>query len=299
MSRPTVVAHTATVGTGPVTPGAAVAPYLSFSGVPAGVISYALIDGTAWEIGAGTWDGAHLARNPTATSNGGAPIALSGAAAVMIPQIGPVRGLLISSQNVLASGLVTIPAGATAAKAALWGGSGGSGGANRVALGVTGTANQAATGGTGGAGYVEAYLTGLVAGRTLNFQCGAAGTGGAVTPTDGDNGTDSILGSGTQQIVTRVAGGSAGSLNAAANIVSLGTAGGLATGAAGDMLVPGTRGGDGLIGLDSNNDAFMQAGVGGVGVIACGAAGVASISSPTSFPGNPGQPGGMKIDWYS
>lgn len=82
---------TATTGTGTLTLGAAVSGFLTFSG--AGITSgqsvpYAISDGanseTGWGVvtnSAGTWT---LTRNVLQSTNGGAPISLSGSAQVMI-----------------------------------------------------------------------------------------------------------------------------------------------------------------------------------------------------------------------
>lgn len=80
---------TATTGTGTITLGSAVDGYQTFAaaGVVNGdVVRYVIEDGSAWEIGLGTYtaSGTTLARNPSESSNGGAAISLSGQATVFV-----------------------------------------------------------------------------------------------------------------------------------------------------------------------------------------------------------------------
>lgn len=80
---------TATTGTGSVTLGSASVGYQTFAA--AGVVNgdtvrYVIEDGTAWEIGEGTYThtGTTLSRNPSESSLGGSLINLSGSAVVYV-----------------------------------------------------------------------------------------------------------------------------------------------------------------------------------------------------------------------
>ena len=80
---------TATTGTGTITLGSAVDGYQTFAAAgvtDAAVVSYAIEDGTAWEIGTGTYtaSGTTLSRTVTESSNAGAAINLSGNAVVFV-----------------------------------------------------------------------------------------------------------------------------------------------------------------------------------------------------------------------
>lgn len=80
---------TATTGTGTLTLGSAVDGYQTFAdaGVSdADVVSYAIEDGTAWELGQGTYtaSGTTLSRTVSESSNSGAAINLSGNAVVFV-----------------------------------------------------------------------------------------------------------------------------------------------------------------------------------------------------------------------
>lgn len=80
---------TATTGTGTITLGSAVDGYQTFAAAgvtDAAVVSYAIEDGTAWEIGTGTYtaSGTTLSRTVTESSNAGSAINLSGNAVVFV-----------------------------------------------------------------------------------------------------------------------------------------------------------------------------------------------------------------------
>lgn len=80
---------TATTGTGTITLGSAVASAQTFAacGITNGqTVRYRIFDSTAWEVGSGTYTsaGTTLSRTPTASSNAGSAINLSGSATVVI-----------------------------------------------------------------------------------------------------------------------------------------------------------------------------------------------------------------------
>jgi len=84
-----VAVLTTTLGTGTVTLGAAVPGFRTFAAasVPNGtLVPYLIVEGTAWEIGTGTYtsSGTTLSRTPTASSIGGGAITLAGSARVFI-----------------------------------------------------------------------------------------------------------------------------------------------------------------------------------------------------------------------
>ena len=83
---------TATVGTGTITLGAAVAGFLNFStgGVQdQDIVSYAIADGSNREVGRGlyTASGGTLTRGPTSSTNSNAAISLSGQAQLVITSL--------------------------------------------------------------------------------------------------------------------------------------------------------------------------------------------------------------------
>jgi len=80
---------TATTGTGTITLGTAESGYQTFADagvVNSDVVRYVIEDGTAWEIGTGTYtaSGTTLARTVSESSNAGSPINLSGSAVVFV-----------------------------------------------------------------------------------------------------------------------------------------------------------------------------------------------------------------------
>ena len=83
---------TATTGTGTLTLGSASSGYQSFADagvVDADVVQYVIEDGTAFEIGTGTYtaSGTTLTRTVTESSNSGSTITLTGAAVVFVSAV--------------------------------------------------------------------------------------------------------------------------------------------------------------------------------------------------------------------
>jgi hypothetical protein len=149
---------TATTGTGTITLGSASSGYQSFAaaGVANGdVVRYVIEDGSAWEIGTGTYttSGTTLSRTPLQSSASGAAISLTGSAVVYISviaaQLIPILGLYTgnpsspTAPSAAGTNAISIGSGASAASntsTALGNNSGGSGsvtatGAGAMALG--------------------------------------------------------------------------------------------------------------------------------------------------------------------
>ena len=78
---------TATTGTGTITLGTAEAGYQSFADagvVDTDVVRYVIEDGTAWEIGTGTYSAGTLTRTVAESSNADAALNLTGSALVYV-----------------------------------------------------------------------------------------------------------------------------------------------------------------------------------------------------------------------
>ena len=83
---------TATTGTGTITLGSAVSGYQTFAAagvVNGNVVRYVIEDGSAWEIGTGTYTstGTTLSRTPSQSSSGGSAISLTGSAQVYVSAV--------------------------------------------------------------------------------------------------------------------------------------------------------------------------------------------------------------------
>jgi len=83
---------TATTGTGTITLGSPSSGYQSFADagvVNSDVVRYVIEDGTAWEIGTGTYtaSGTTLSRTVAESSNAGAALNLSGSAIVFVSAV--------------------------------------------------------------------------------------------------------------------------------------------------------------------------------------------------------------------
>lgn len=289
-----VMTVSGTPGTGTITLGAAVPPYLSLAaaGIADGQkVTYSLTDGTSnSEIGQGTYtsSGTTLSRDTVYRSTGAGNTAKISATSATIVEI------TIAAEDVvaIAAGLVTpnyynstqtitIPVNATRARIRLWGGSGGGAGRNASNTGTPGA----------GAGYLEKFLTGLVAGNTLALTIGAAGAAGAITPAAGGDGGNSTLASGTQTISTLTAnGGKGGPLGPSGAYVA--AVGGTASG--GDINIPGQSAG--FVGdlTTSNPGDGIGGGMTGGGM----SVGGNSKTTGTAAVGNAGTVGGCIIDWF-
>ena len=191
-------------------------------------------------------------------------------------------GALLAVNWYASTQTITIPPFTASALVRMWGGSGASGDGVYISAG----GNIYSSAGVGAPGYLEKYLTGLSAGNTLAFTCGAAG---AVVGGNGGSGSASTLASGTQTISTLTANGTTGTV--LGDIATqAGSAGGTATG--GDLNLTGQSGG---YNLPNGPNSYPGTGGGGPG-LGRGPDGSTFTFTPT---GRAGFPGGLTIAWYS
>lgn len=198
----------------------------------------------------------------------------------------------LGGSAIVATGIFTLTS--PAIKVTLGGGSGGGGG------GLLDASHPCGGGGGGAGAYVICWLVGLTVGNTLSVTIGTGGTGGAGGGT-GSDGTDTILASGTQSISTRTAGKGHGGLAGVAggtggsSMIVAGGASGHGTGVAGDVIVDGPVGQNGVStattgigGAGGQNGIGITGGTGGYSVVASqggggtGAPGYMIIESITS-----------------
>ena len=296
MSVVTVEGYTTTSGTGPITIAGTVPGYQPWTTVAAGIVSYAVIDGTHSESGWGKWDGTSVLTRVSIThsTRGGDPISLSGnQAIVLIPAsaapkpgsqyLAQPQGVLVSSNNYTASGAIAILGSSAVVR--LRGGAGASG--SSAISDANGNWGVAVSSGTGAPGYLEKRLTNLTIGNTLTLTFGS---GGAVVPgagNSGGNGNPTILASGTQAIPTLTAGGSNGTAGMTTHTTPWpASAGGTCSG--GDLM---ETGGPGTVGYVVGYVPYA------FNVIQ-GMAGKAPHAAGADGGGLPGAPGMCVIDWY-
>jgi len=134
---------TATTGTGTITLGTAEAGYQSFADagvVDTNVVRYVIEDGTAWEIGTGTYSAGTLTRVVSESSNADAALNLTGSAVVYVSataeDIPPVLELYAENYD----GIATKPA-ATGTNAVSIGRNSTASGDRSIALGPNSTAS--------------------------------------------------------------------------------------------------------------------------------------------------------------
>jgi hypothetical protein len=181
---------TSTTGTGTLTLGSAASGFQSFAdaGVVDGdVVRYVIEDGTAWEIGQGTYtaSGTTLSRTVLESSNSDTAISLSGTATVLITAAAEdVAQIKIDTYTTAGSTTWTKPIWAKMVKIILIGGGGGGGSGSRYA---TSSARGGGAGG-GGAGTVSAIVPASYLSDTETVVVGAGGTGGASQTVDTNNG---------------------------------------------------------------------------------------------------------------
>lgn len=187
-------------------------------------------------------------------------------------------GTLVSVVYYSSTQTITVPTGATKAFVELWGGAGGSGG---------GDAGAGVPGG-GGGGFLQKYLTGLVAGGTLALTIGAGGTAGSGIGAGGSGGS-SILASGTSNTITTLtaSGGSGTSYSAGA-----GTGGAGGTGTNGDVNITGQVGGSSIY---VTGESLSMSGAGGM---TGGGRGRGGAGDNTAG-GEAGTAGGCTITWFT
>jgi hypothetical protein len=188
---------TATTGTGTITLGSPTTGYQSFAaaGVANGnVVRYAIEDGTAWEIGTGTYptSGTTLSRTLSSSSTGSL-LSLTGSAVVFLAQAAEDIPQLVNIQDFTTVGTTAWvkPAGAKFVHVIIYGGGGGGGSG---AMRTNTTTAAAGAGGGGAGGRVELFLDEFLLGATETVIVGAGGTGGAAVTT-ARNGNAGVSGS--------------------------------------------------------------------------------------------------------
>jgi hypothetical protein len=187
---------TATTGTGAITLGSAASGFQSFAdaGVVNGdVVRYVIEDGTAWEIGQGTYtaSGTTLSRTVLESSNSDTAISLSGSATVLITAAAEdVAQVKIDTYTTAGSTTWTKPSWAKMVKVIAIGGGAGGGSGGRYA-----TSSARCGGGAGGGGGTVSFICpASFLGSTETVIVGSGGQGGASQGTDTSPGNDGLDG---------------------------------------------------------------------------------------------------------
>lgn len=225
-----------TTGTGTISLGGAVTGYQAFSAIVANAATcyYTMTDGTAWEVGLGTYAtaGNTLARTTViASSNANAAVNWSaGTKNVWLdfPAFAAQNAInKVNIQTFLSSGTYTPTAGFVFG-ISLTQGSGGAGGGAAAANGASGA-------GGGAGGWAIKFLTAATVGASQTVTIGASATG--VSAAAGNNGNATSIGT------LCVAGGGTGGGAGTAASGGLGTPGSPGIGTTGDIVGSGDPGG--------------------------------------------------------
>ena len=186
---------TASTGTGTITLGAAQAGFQSFAaaGVATGdQVRYVIEEGTAWEIGLGTYTAAGTTLTRTLLeSSTGALLVLGGAAVVYLSVAAQDLPDLVNIQEFATPGAATwtkpVNGSPRLVHVVIHGGGGG-GGSGRLRADSTTAAGGGGGGGAGGR--TEAWIPATLLGATVALTIGAGGAAGTaiVTTANGNSG---------------------------------------------------------------------------------------------------------------
>jgi len=202
----------------------------------------------------------------------------------------------IGGQAFTSNGTFTIPTGVTLLKVTAVGGGGGASGAYFPYSG-----SPASGLGGGGGGSAIKYLTGMIAGNTLNVVVGSGGVGdyidsGGAHRVFSTNGGNSTVSSGTQTITTITGGGGALSTS------NTGGAGGTATNGTINLVGQSagiTSGGSSIYGFGGQGYVSVSGGGDGKAGTGYGAGGAGAVANAESFAftGGAGTGGIVIFEW--